>query len=57
MTFGRTMDEVGFLDAAAGDYRLDPTSAYAGAGSDGRDCGADIDALMQGIAGVVSGSP
>ena len=52
-----TMDEVGFLDAATGDYRLDPSSPYAAAGSDGRDCGADIDALMQGIAGVVSGSP
>jgi hypothetical protein len=47
-----TMAEVGFVDAAAGDYRLDPASPYAAAGSDGRDCGADLVALEKGIAGV-----
>ena len=46
------MSEVGFADAAGGDYQLSSSSAYAGAGSDGRDCGADVSALMEGIAGV-----
>jgi hypothetical protein len=47
-----TMEEVGFVDEAAGDYRLAPTSPFAGAGTDGRDCGADLEGLMEGIAGV-----
>ena len=36
---------VGFTDYAAGDYRLTAASKYKGRGTDGRDLGADIDAL------------
>ena len=36
---------VGFVDYAAGDYRLGATSPYKNAGTDGKDLGADIDAI------------
>ncbi|MEP6918718.1 MAG: hypothetical protein ABJC89_23970, partial [Acidobacteriota bacterium] len=38
-----------FVDAAAGDYRLKPGSRFRGAGSDGRDVGADIAAVAQAL--------
>jgi hypothetical protein len=40
--FPATLDDVGFVDRASGDYRLAPTSKYAGKGTDGRDLGADV---------------
>jgi hypothetical protein len=36
---------VGFVDSARGDYRLSPASEYKAQGTDGKDLGADIDAL------------
>ena len=36
---------VGFTDFAQGDYRLAPTSKYRALGTDGKDLGADMDAL------------
>jgi hypothetical protein len=35
-----------------GDYHLLPSSPYKSAGSDGKDLGADIDAINQEIAGI-----
>jgi hypothetical protein len=35
-----------------GDYRLQPSSPYKGAGTDGKDLGADVDAVMAATAGV-----
>ena len=43
--FPDSMDDVGFVDFAGGDLRLDASSPYAGVGTDGRDLGADIDLL------------
>jgi hypothetical protein len=48
-----SMDDVGFTNAAGGDYKLKAGSAYVGAGKDMRDVGADIGAVMEGTAGVV----
>jgi len=43
--FPATMADVQFVDQAAGNYRLKPTSPYHNAGTDGRDVGVDMDAL------------
>jgi hypothetical protein len=43
--FPPTVADVGFIDFANGNYRLAPTSPYKGAGTDGKDVGADIDAI------------
>jgi hypothetical protein len=40
-----TLAEVGFVDAAGGNYRLGLTSAYRRAGANGSDLGANIDAI------------
>jgi hypothetical protein len=48
--FPATMAEVQFVDQAGGNYRLKPTSPYKKAGTDGKDIGADIDALEAAIA-------
>jgi hypothetical protein len=47
---------VGFVDYAGGNYRLSPSSPYKNAGTDGKDLGADIDALDAATAGVVEGT-
>ncbi|HVF88901.1 MAG TPA: hypothetical protein VNH22_02465, partial [Blastocatellia bacterium] len=52
--FPATLEEVGFVNAAGGNYRLASNSPYKRAGTDGKDIGADIDALEAAIAG---GSP
>jgi hypothetical protein len=44
-SFPATIAAVGFVNAAAGNYRLGAGSRYKKAGSDGRDPGADIDAV------------
>lgn len=44
-----TLDDAGFADRAGGNYRLAPTSPYKNAGTDGKDIGADIDALEASI--------
>lgn len=49
-------DEVGFLAMANRDYRLRLDSPYKNAGTDGKDIGADIDALGAATAGAISGS-
>jgi len=50
---------VGFVDFAAANYELSPTSPYYNAGSDGADIGANVEALMAATAGValVIGGP
>ncbi|HEY2376738.1 MAG TPA: hypothetical protein VGH98_12245 [Gemmatimonadaceae bacterium] len=45
--------EVGFVDFDHGNYRLSRTSRFRGAGTDGRDLGADFDALENATSGVV----
>ena len=42
---------VGFVNFAAGDYRLAAGSAYRNAASDGKDLGADIAALNAALSG------
>jgi hypothetical protein len=47
--FPATLDDVGFVDMASGDYRLAPSSKYVGKATDGTDVGADVaklDSLM-----------
>src|SRR5580704_7770388 len=44
---------VGFVNSAASDYHLAPNSIGKYAGTDGKDVGADMDALNAAIAGVV----
>lgn len=46
---------VNFNNAYGGDYHFAPFSAYKGRATDGKDPGADIDALNSAIAGVVVG--
>jgi hypothetical protein len=43
---------VDYNGGGAGDYHLLPSSPYKGAGTDGTDLGANIDAVNQAIAGV-----
>jgi len=43
--FPGSFQDVGFLDLAGRDYRLSPSSPFHRAGTDGRDIGADLDAL------------
>jgi hypothetical protein len=43
---------VGFINYAAADYRLSASSPYKNAGADGKDLGADIDAIEAAIAGI-----
>jgi hypothetical protein len=50
--FPATLDDVGFVDRAAGDYRLAATSKYAGKATDGSNVGADVAKLTQELAGV-----
>lgn len=51
---GETFDSL-FVNRAAGNYRLAANSPYAGAGTDGRDIGADIGAIEAATAGVITG--
>jgi hypothetical protein len=48
---------VGFIDEPNDDYRLRPDSPYKGAGTDGKDLGADIDAVNEATKGVTDGKP
>ncbi len=43
--FPRSLEEVGFIDLAAGNYRLADTSPYKRAGVKRKDVGADLDAI------------
>lgn len=55
-SFPRTIADVGFVNVAAGDLHLAATSPYHGHGTDGRDPGADIDAVSRATRGVVQQS-
>jgi hypothetical protein len=44
-----SLGTIGFADLAGGDYRLSPASPYRGAATDGRDIGADLDALSEAL--------
>jgi S-layer homology domain len=52
--FPASLNDVGFVDLIGGNYRLLPTSPYKSAGTDGKDLGADIDAIVTAMAGGVS---
>ena len=41
--FPATINDVGFVNPAGGDYRISGTSSYANKGYDGRNIGADVD--------------
>jgi hypothetical protein len=47
--------DVGFVDAAGGDYRLSAVSPYFNAGTDGANIGADYDMLKSTAASAISG--
>ncbi len=47
--FPPSLDAVGFIDRAGENYRLSITSLYKNAGTDGKDIGADIDAIEDAI--------
>ena len=53
--FPASLTDVGFVNAAGGDYHLDTSSPYKNAGTDGKDIGADIDAIQAATACVISG--
>jgi hypothetical protein len=53
--FPANMGAVGFLNHAAGDYRLAPGSPYKNAATDGTDVGANIGELNANTAGAVTG--
>jgi hypothetical protein len=44
---------VNYKNGKGGDYHLLPTSPFKNAGTDGRDLGADVDAVFVQIAGVL----
>ncbi|TLY42810.1 MAG: hypothetical protein E6K59_08050, partial [Nitrospirae bacterium] len=48
--------DVDFVDLAGGDYHLAASSPYKNAGTDGKDIGADVDALNAATACAVSGA-
>jgi hypothetical protein len=48
-----TMNDVGFANAGAGDYRLGSSSPYRGKATNGGDPGANIDELLRMTSGVV----
>lgn len=52
-----TAGDVGFRDAARGDFRLAATSRYRGSATDRRDPGADIDAVERATRGVALAQP
>jgi len=45
--FPTSLDEVGFIDLAGGNFRLSPSSPLKSAGTNGRAIGADINAIEQ----------
>ena len=55
--FPSSLDAVGFLDPAGGNYRLAASSPYKNAATDGTDIGANMDALGAATASVISGAP
>jgi len=54
--FPATLNDVGFVNLADGDYRLAAASPYKNAGVDGLDIGADFGALAAATADVIEGN-
>ena len=52
--FPPDLDGVGFVNLATGDYHLRPASRYRRVGTDGKDPGADVDAVLKATHGVVT---
>ena len=50
--FPSSLSGVGFMNMGGGDYRLATSSPYRNAGTDGRDLGADLEALEDALDGV-----
>ena len=48
---------VGFVSYARGDYHLSAPSPYKNAGTDGKDLGADVDAVLAATASAIGGAP
>jgi hypothetical protein len=55
--FPPDLASVGFADFAGGDYHLTSASPYKGAGTDGKDPGADIDTVLAATCGAIYGIP
>lgn len=55
--FPKDWETVAFMDMGNNNYRLSSTSPYKGAGTDGKDVGADIDAVSNATSGVLTGTP
>src|SRR3989475_6312277 len=53
--FPASITDVGFVDLPHGNYRLASSSAYQNSGTDGKDIGADIDAIEAATEGVIDG--
>jgi hypothetical protein len=51
--YPKTIADVGFVNVAAGNYRLSARSRYRRAGADGRDPGANVDSIEAATKGVV----
>ncbi|PYM63053.1 MAG: hypothetical protein DME11_17930, partial [Candidatus Rokuibacteriota bacterium] len=47
---------IGYADAVGGNFKLSASSPFRGAGTDGRDIGADIDGINVAAAAVIAGS-
>ena len=54
--FPASLDAVAFVNRTGGDYHLSATSPYRNAGTDGKDLGADIDALNEATACALDGA-
>jgi hypothetical protein len=54
--FASSTAAAGFVNFSANDYRLSATSPFNNAGTDGKDIGADIDAVLLATATAVSGN-
>ena len=55
--FLRSYDDLPFFDGGNLDFRLDESSKFRGAATDGSDVGANIQALLDSVAGVIAGVP
>jgi hypothetical protein len=52
-----TLQDVGFINPAGGNYQLAAGSPYRGVGIDGKDAGADTSLVSAAVAGVAAGNP
>ncbi len=55
--YPQSLDEAKFIERANGNYLLSASSPYKNAGTDGKDIGADIEAVEKATAGVLDGMP